>query len=209
VIVVSTLFVVVSHKTSGSDLSPRLLLPMWIPTIVLGAWLLDNLLTAGRRCHHDLLTRFVAIAMVGFLAGSMVWFIQQVAKGTDGTYRYSSTPSSEIRSALAQLPGSARILSNNPWHVYLATDKQPVFLAPMKVRPSFSHRPMSARAVTGTLCTRPVYVLWFDSSPTTQQRSVRALLGEGQLALTRVRRVDGGTLYAIGRTDRSPACNQT
>jgi hypothetical protein len=38
---------------------------------------------------------------------------------------------------------------------------------------------------------------------------VRALLGEGQLALTRVRRVDGGTLYAIGRTDRSPACNQT
>jgi dolichyl-phosphate-mannose-protein mannosyltransferase len=206
-IVVGTVFVTVSHKVVGSDLNPRMLLPVWFPTIVLGAWLLDNLLTAGRRCGRFLLTRCVAVLMVALLGGSLVWFVQQVAKGTDSTYRYSSEPSTEIRRALAPLPPSARILSNNPWHVYLATDKQPVFLAPMKVRPSFSHRPISARAVTATLCTRPVFVLWFDSSPTTQHRSVRALAGEDQLALTRVRRVDGGTLYAIGRTNHSPACN--
>jgi hypothetical protein len=205
-IVLGTLFVVVSHKTAGSDLNPRILLPTWIPTIVLGAWLLDSLLTAGRRCRHDLLVRLVAIGMVALLAGSTVWFVQQIAKGTNTSYRYSSGPSTEIRRALAQLPPTARILSNNPWHVYLATDKQPVLLAPMKVRPGFSHRPVSARAVSRTLCTRPVYVLWFDSSPTTRQRSVRALAGEGQLALTRVQRVNGDTLYAIERTARAPAC---
>jgi hypothetical protein len=31
--------------------------------------------------------------------------------------------------------------------------------------------------------------------------------GTETAALTRVRRVDGGTLYAIRRTNRSPACN--
>jgi hypothetical protein len=208
-IVVGTVFVTVSHKTVGSDLNPRMLLPVWFPTIVLGAWLLDNLLTAGRRCGRFLLTRCVAVVMAALLGGSLVWFVQQVAKGTYSPYRYSSAPSTDIRRALAQLPPSARMLSNNPWHVYLATNKQPVYLAPMKVRPSFSHRPISARAVTAMLCTRPVYVLWFDSSPTTRQRSVRALAGEEQLALTRVRRVDDGTLYAIRRTNRSLACNSS
>lgn len=205
-IAVGTVFVVVSHKTTGSDLNPRMLLPVWFPTIVLGAWLLDNLLTAGRRCGRFLLTRCVALVMVALLGGSLVWFVQQVAKGTDSTYRYSSEPSTEIRRGLANLPPTARILSNNPWHVYLATNKQPVYLAPMAVRPSFSHRPISVRVVTRALCSRPVYVLWFDSSPTTLRRSVRALAGEGQLALTRVRRVDGGTLYGIERTARAPAC---
>jgi hypothetical protein len=209
VVVLGTAFVVFSRKTAGSDLNPRILLPMWFPAIVLGAWFFDNLLTSGRRCGRAVLTRCVSVGLVALLAGSIVFFVQQVAKGTDTTYRYSSPSSTAIRRALATLAPGTRILSNNPWHVYLATDKQPVFLAPMKLQPGFSHRPIPVRDVTRALCTRPVVLVWFDESPATLHRSrvEQTLRGRAQLALTAPRRVDGATVYAVEPGESAPACS--
>jgi len=82
-----------------------------------------------------------------------------------------------------------------------------VLYAPMEIRPGFSHRPERAGDVARALCTRPGFLLWFDSTPGTTLRSVRGLAGKGQLTVTRVRRVDGGTLYALGRTTRAPDCD--
>jgi hypothetical protein len=68
-IVVSILFVVITHKTTGSDLNARMLLPVWVPAIILGAWFLDNLLSAGRKTGHERLVRLLSVVMVAFLVG--------------------------------------------------------------------------------------------------------------------------------------------
>jgi hypothetical protein len=99
------------------------------------------------------------------------------------------------------------LLSSDPWRVYSATRRQPVLYAPLELEPGFSHRPVSASLVTRALCTRPVFLLWFDTSPGTTHRSVRGLADEGQLRVMRLQRVDGGTLYAVDRTARAPDCD--
>ncbi|HEV3135368.1 MAG TPA: hypothetical protein VG348_11760, partial [Acidimicrobiia bacterium] len=207
-IVVSILFVVITHKTTGSDLNARMLLPVWVPAIILGAWFLDNLLSAGRKTGHERLVRLLSVVMVAFLGGSMVLFLQQVAKGTSNPFHYSSGNVAELRTAAKRLPASAPMLSNDPWRVYVATGRQPVFLAPTEIRPSFSHRPISVDSVLDALCTGPAVLLWFDDSAATAHRSVvQALRGRTQIALTDPRRVDGATLYALERRENLPACS--
>ncbi|HEY4401061.1 MAG TPA: hypothetical protein VGO38_03415 [Acidimicrobiia bacterium] len=207
-IVVSTLFVVITHKTTGSDLNARMLLPVWVPTIVLGAWLLDNLLIAGRKAGHERLVRLLSVVVIAFLGGSMVLFLQQVAKGTSNPFHYSNGNVSELRTAVKRLPASTRILSNDPWRVYIATGRQPVILASTEIRPSFSHRPISVHDLSAALCTGSAVLLWFDDSPATAHRTVaQALRGRTQIALTDPRRVDGATLYRVERRENLPACS--
>jgi hypothetical protein len=66
-VVVGTVFVVVAHKATGSDLAARMLLPVWFPTIILGAWLLDNLLIAGCETGYVKLVRLLGVVMVAFV----------------------------------------------------------------------------------------------------------------------------------------------
>jgi hypothetical protein len=177
-----------------------MLLPMWFPTIVVGAWLFEALYASGRNSQRPgvvRVTRVLAVGAVALLGWSIAWSIHRVAAGADVAYREASPSSEDVRRALEVLPPHARVLSNDPWRIYIAARRQPVFLAPMKIRPSFSHRPVHVREVTQASCSRSLYLLWFDSSPTTFHRSVRALEGRTQLVLTNERRVDGGTLYAI------------
>jgi hypothetical protein len=207
-IVVGTPFVVIAHKTTGSDLGTRMLLPIWLPTIILGAWVLDNLLTAGRETGHEGHVRLLGAVLVAFVAASTLLYFQQVAKGTSNPFHYSSGNTAELRAAIEGLPASAQVLSNDPWRVYIATGRQPVFLAPMEPRPSFSHRPISVRKVTNALCTRPGVLLWFDDSPATHRDPVEdTLRGRSQLALSDPRRVDGATLYTVERRENAPACS--
>jgi hypothetical protein len=78
----------------------------------------------------------------------------------------------------------------------------------MEVRPSFSHRPISADEVADALCTEPAVLLWFDESPATQRGSVAHTLRRGtQIELTDPRRVDGATLYTVERRESAPACS--
>jgi Dolichyl-phosphate-mannose-protein mannosyltransferase len=207
-IVVATVFIVVAHKTTGSDLNARMLLPVWFPTIILSAWLLDNLLIAGRKAGLERLVRLLSAAMVAFLVGSMVWYFQQVAKGTSNAFHYSSENVTELKTVIRRLPASTQILSNDPWRVHIATGRQPVFLAPTEVRPSFSHRPISADEVADALCTEQGVLLWFDESPATRRGSVAHTLRRGtQIDLTDPRRVDGATLYTVERRENLPACS--
>ena len=206
-IIVGTVFVVVAHKTTGSDLNARMLLPVWFPTIILGAWLLDNLLIAGRKAGYERLARLLGVVMVAFVGASMIWYFQQVAKGTGNPFHYSSENAAELTKAVESLPASTQILSNDPWRVYIATGRQPVFLAPMEPRPSFSLRPISVHKVAEAMCTRSAVVLWFDESPATLRDSIDETLGgRMQLALSDPRRVDGATLYTVEGRENASVC---
>jgi hypothetical protein len=205
-IVVYLVFVAASRKFAGAGIEPRILLAAWPATLVVAATLFEDLLTAGRDRHRALATA-LAVGLVGLVAVSVVWFGRKVEQGTNPFRAESSPSSAQIRRGLRQLPPSALVLSSDPWRVYGATRRQPVLYAPMEIRPGFSHRPERAGDVARALCTRPGFLLWFDSTPGTTLRSVRGLAGKGQLTVTRVRRVDGGTLYALGRTTRAPDCD--
>jgi len=206
-VVVGTPFVVIAHKVTGSDLDTRMLLPVWLPTIILGAWVLDNLLTAGRETGHEGLVRLLGVLMAAFVGASIVLYFQQVAKGTSNPFHYSDANVAELRTAIDDLPASAQVLSNDPWRIHIATGRQPVFLAPMRLRPSFSHRPISVRDVTDALCTRQAFLLWFDDSPATHRDTVEETLrGRGRLELSNPRRVDGGRLYTVRRGGEAPPC---
>jgi hypothetical protein len=204
-IVVYIAFICLSRKFAGAGIEPRLLLPAWLPAIAVGAVIVEDLLSSAHGSR--VLNKAVTGGLVALLVVSVFWFGRKVEQGTNPVRAESSRSSAEIRRGLRQLPPSALLLSSDPWRVYSATRRQPVLYAPLELEPGFSHRPVSASLVTRALCTRPVFLLWFDTSPGTTHRSVRGLADEGKLRVMRLQRVDGGTLYAVDRTARAPACD--
>jgi hypothetical protein len=202
-IVVYAMVLLGADKTPGFYLDERLLLPMWLPIIVFGAWFVDHLLGAARTSGH----RGVAVALQAagglVLACTAIWALQQTAVGAEVVYRASDRSSAEVRQQLAQLPHAELVLSNDPWRTYLATGHEPTLLAPMPIGVGFSHRPASLGDVVRDRCAQPTTLVWFAKSPASQDRPASTIAASGQLVLADARSFDGGVVYQIELRNRA------
>jgi hypothetical protein len=205
VAIVYTAFLVVSRRTTGNEIAPRILLPVWIPLVVVGAAVLQDLLESTRRRGQRWLTRLVAVSALAVLAGAATQFLVEVGTGAATDYRADNRSSRELRRGLRELPSSARLLSNDPWRIYAAAEEN-AELAPMEVRAGFSHEPVTVAEIERSRCTGPVFVVWFRDSPASRRLPARSLTEGTGLGLDDGTRIDGGVLYEVSHVGGGPRC---
>lgn len=199
-VVVYLPFVAAARKSTGSDLDPRILLPAWLPTLVVGAWFFEQLLGSLKAGGAIRLARVLVTSGLALLAVCVVWYADQVRVGTAPSVAVSHYPptDSATRGEIGLLDPHALVVSNDPWRVYNATGHIPVKLAPMPILPGFSHTPISvadlARAVDSQ---GSVTLVWFDRSPASGTRPVTALPGRGHYRLARSSGFSGGARYTL------------
>jgi hypothetical protein len=199
-VVVYVPFVAAARKSTGSDLDPRIMLPFWLPTAILGAWFFEQLVRSLRATGAGWLARLLALAAVGFVGLSVFWFADQVRIGTAPSVTNHHYPVNDVATgrALGPLDSNALVVSNDPWRVYNATGHIPVKLAPMPVQPGFSLTPISVAALAGTVDDRgSVTLVWFDQSPASGKRRITRLPGRDRYAVVRTRSFRGGSRYTL------------
>jgi hypothetical protein len=202
-IIVYLILVTAARKTTGSDVTPRILLPALLLGIVLGAGFFERLLLGTD--HRSRFVALAAIAAVGLVGLSAYWVADQVrvgAKPSAALFHYPQ-PDPATRKALAQVAPTALVVSNDPWRVYNATGHQPVKLAPMPVQPGFSHRPISVDDLARAVTSGPVPLVWFARSPASDTRSVAGLPGQDRYVLDSPRSFPGGVEYTLRVRARS------
>ena len=129
--------------------------------------------------HRRRVPVVTALAVV-FVVMSVAWFGRQLGPGTPTYYVAGSATGVRLRQAVDAIPRSHLLMSNDPWRIYLETDRQPVELAPIPITPKFSFRPLAVPTVLATACKGPVDLIWFDRGPATGTRSVADLVGRGR-----------------------------
>ena len=206
-IVVYVVGVAVSHKTTGSDLNDRILLPAMLPAVVLVAGLLDQVIGVSVERGRRRAAGALVVGLVLVLIGSALWFGRQVSAGDFAGYPTTGARAAHLRRDLAGVGHSALLMSNDPWRIYAATSRQPVELAPITVKPGFSHRPLSIDDVTRALCNdRKVYLAWFRHNPNTTSGPPSAeLLGRDRVVIGRATKIQTGNLYRITARETCPS----
>jgi hypothetical protein len=187
-------FLLWSERTVGADDMPRQFLPIWPLLIMLAAVFLTWVAESEGAPRGWRSTALNVLALV-FVVGSTVWFAGKVVGGAP-TY-YDADGDADLRALVADVAPSDLIISNDPWRIYLHTDRQPVDLAPVPAVAGFSHRPMTADDVLADLCTRPGTLIWFDNSPATRALPVQELVGGSRFELTSTARFAGGEVYRV------------
>jgi hypothetical protein len=196
---VYVLFAAAACKSTGSDVDPRILLPAALPSVVLGAWFLEQTTRARRAGRSVGLARVVSGAAVALLALSTFWFVDQARVGTHPSMADHHYPVHDVatRADVGPLGSSALVVSNDPWRVYNATGHQPVKLAPMPLAPGFSHRPISIDDLVRAVSHHPVTLIWFDRSPANDGRPISSLPNRDRYDLTDARPFRGGVRYTL------------
>jgi 4-amino-4-deoxy-L-arabinose transferase-like glycosyltransferase len=189
--------VLVLGKTAGSSVDLRILMPGFVPLVVVGAVFVSRALTAARETPHTwarnvayLMTFAVAIGAVStsdaFVETS--WSMGRAARGyaTD-----TLTSSALARAVTRHARPSSIVTTNSPWALYSATGHQPVIPTPGEIYPSVSLPPATSDMLADAACAEPVFFAWYGQSahPSTD-------LG-GELTLTVVANVSDGVLYRV------------
>ena len=200
-VVVYVVFAIVARKTTGSDLDARILMPAWIPMLVVLAWFVDRLLRVERGPG---LRRSLLVLMAIGLVGSSVWFVRQVDAGVAVVgYEPSSPDDVAMARALGDVPRSTLVVTNDPWRIYAATERQPVELAPIELLPGSSQRPMTVAALTNAVCRQRVVLVWFARSPLIGTRSIGTFERRATtVSLVRLRRFPKGASYELAPAGR-------
>ena len=195
-IIVYTIVLAAGDRTPGFFLDERLLLPIWLPLIVVAAWFFDQLLAAAKVAHHEMAVALGAggALLIGLTA---IWALQQTVAGAEPGYQTLARSNAELRGHLANVPASGLVLSNDPWRTYFATGHQPTLLAPMPIGVGFSHRPVSEADLFRERCAQPVTLVWFSTSPASKQQPVTSAIAGGQVVLGQSSAFDGGVVYQL------------
>jgi 4-amino-4-deoxy-L-arabinose transferase-like glycosyltransferase len=187
---------VASNVVAGTDVSARLLSPTLIPIVYATAVVVD------RWAHHRVM---VGVASV-VAAASLTTGVTAVVDAPDRLAGSSGNPnlySPELLGLVADLPGDANILTNNPQRVWWHTARFPVWFAFTQPKPGNSHFPLSLDDTLRAACDADAYLAWFSGLSNAKGRSpaeLRPDLAE-HISLTVIDEVSGGTLYALRPAD--------
>lgn len=202
-----TTLLVVSNVVSGSDLSRRLLAPMFPLLVVLGCQAYSRAEGRSSTSRGRMVMRAVRWGLVLFLAFQVLDMARLVyLHGRQG--RGYAAPRLQRSALLRDLPRGEALLSNDPWAVAYVAHRWPVSLAPRDEVPGLSHVPVEScdlvRAGLGDAS-----LVWFDDRPRRMRRAPRfAVAGGGIVELTSVAEHSDGTLYHLARpgADLVAAC---
>jgi hypothetical protein len=191
--------VIVSGKVSGSSIDARIVSPLYVPIVIVGAVFLDRgvhhlkartespRLVAGARW-------MLATTLVALGAFTAAWFTSGVIRGGSSEQGYGSiSRRSPLALAVRSLPPRAVVTTNQPWALYFATGRQPITPLPARLHPSASLTPSTPDGLADQACFRPVYVAWYGVAP----RPTPALL-VNRLDLVPAQIVRDGAVYAVG-----------
>jgi hypothetical protein len=161
-------FVLIAGKVSGASIDVRTIMPIYLPLLVVGAWLVaeacQRVPRLARLWGHPRVGFAVAGACLLFYGG---WFLQ--VSWADGSVARGYAAASVVRSPLAavvrRLPTGALVVTNAPWALYYASGHQPIVPAPGPLVPAASLVPATPDVLTDASCAHPVYVAWFGGSP--------------------------------------------
>jgi hypothetical protein len=189
--------VVVSAKTAGSSIDDRIVMPIFVPVVVVSAWLASRALTAARQARNVWAGTAVAVVALGIALSAIVTtvhFIEEswtTGRAAHGYATYTLARSPLARAVAHHATLSALVTTNSPWTLYSATGHEPILVAPEPLYPSASLVPTSSDALADLACHETVYFAWYARSahPATN-------LGGG-LRLTSVQRARDGVLYAV------------
>jgi 4-amino-4-deoxy-L-arabinose transferase-like glycosyltransferase len=189
--------VVVSAKTAGSSIDTRIVMPVFVPVVVVGAWLASLAFAAARSTTNAWFRGAITVLALGVAVSLIVntvnfiqtsWTTGQAAHG----YATATVARSPLARAVTLRAGpSAVVATNSPWTLYSATGHQPIVPAPAPLYPSASLVPTSSDTLADIACHRTVYFAWYAHS-----RRPSTNLGAG-LRLTSVVRVSDGVLYTV------------
>jgi 4-amino-4-deoxy-L-arabinose transferase-like glycosyltransferase len=189
---------IVGNANSGSDLTARVLAPVFPLLVVVGCHAysrVDRQLTTSRGRSFLRLTSAAVVVLVGFEVLTMARQVHQHGRAGRGY----AAPGLRRSALLHDLPArGAVIFSNDPWAVAYVGQRLPVALAPRRRAAGLSHPP----AVPCDLASagrRAAYLLWFDHAPGGGPGAPRFRVpGAGTVELVRVAEHSDGTLYSIG-----------
>jgi len=199
--------VVVSGKTAGASVDQRIVSPLYVPAVILGAVLLDLLIAqrvrvGGRRwvAAVPALVMLAAVTYVGSTAAtfaSVAWNNGKTARG----YTQQSSDRFQLVDSVEALNRRALVATNRPWTLFEATGRQPIVASPGQVAPELSLTPILVSQLATQSCSRPVYLAWFQYAAqwpfTPAQLSAR-------LDLEAVQTLSDGTLYLV--RPKEPDC---
>jgi hypothetical protein len=199
-VVVYAVFIVLAGKTAGTSVNGRIVSPIYVPVLILGAWLFEEALRVARRLARPMWCRpapwALMLVALGYLAVTSVSFVQ--VSWADGQAPRGYASSASRRSPLAETAESlnpgALMATNRPWALYSATHRQPIVPSPGKPAPELSLTPETIAELAGQSCTRDVYLVWFRSTATWSFKLSKLA---ATLRLDTIRNTADGVLYAV------------
>ncbi len=190
-------FVLTAGKVSGASVETRTVMPIYVPLVIIAAWLIENARTlALRRGRHPFFPgRRAGLAIgVAFLLFYGVWFAQNAwSDGTGrGYYNGPTVVDAPLARTVQHLPADALVVSNSPWALYYASGHQPIVAQPGPLVPAASLVPATIQQLLHAACAQPVYVAWYGRPGT--EAPTRVFPG---LVLHSIHAVHDGTLYKL------------
>lgn len=161
-------FVLIAGKVSGASIDVRTIMPIYLPLVIVGAWLVEEARQSGpwatRLWRHPSIGLAVAGACLVFYGG---WFGQ--ASWSDGTiargYAVARVVHSPLAAAVRRLPAGALVVTNSPWSLYYGSGHQPIVPMPGPLAPAISLVPPTLDVLTDASCAHAVYLAWFGATP--------------------------------------------
>jgi 4-amino-4-deoxy-L-arabinose transferase-like glycosyltransferase len=212
VIYVSVYVVVVvsAGKTAGASVNQRIVTPLYVPVLILGAVLLEvtlrRLASVGEGRWVAIAPGFVVLVVLTYLGSTAASFASQTWSNGEAARGYTQENSEgfQLVPVVEALPPRAMIATNRPWTLFEATGRQPIVPSPGKVAPELSLIPISVSELASQSCKRPVYLAWFVDGA--QWPYTPAQLARHHLGLRSVQTLsDGAVLYSIRPPD--PECS--
>jgi hypothetical protein len=199
-------YLVLTQVTTAIDpLNSRLLVPLYVPGVVLAAVAVDQLSSVVRSELGTRVIRIAGVVLVVWIAGQALTSAREVRYYRHDEDRYGVASSSEasLVAAVGRLPSGGVVYSNSPDLIWGVVHREPVINSPARIPyRTQQHVPVSEEFLLDAACRR-TYLAWFKrpdgSLYTPTQLSTFARLD--------VMSEDGdGALYRVTRTSPRSGC---
>ena len=199
-VAVYVVVVVSAGKTAGASVDQRIVTPLYVPALILGAVLLAvtirRLASVGEGRWAAIAPGFVVMVVLTYLALTAGSFASQTWKNGETARGYTQKNSAgyELVRSVEALGPRAFVATNRPWTLFAATGRQPIVPSPGVVAPELSLTPIGVSQLASQACNRPVYLAWFTYGA--QWPYTPAQLA-AHLDLDPLQKVSDGVLYSV------------
>lgn len=199
-VAVYSVVVIASGKTAGASVDQRIVTPLYVPALILGAVLLAvtiQMLSRFSERRLVVLASGLAVAIaLAYGTSNAVAFASQTWKNGETARGYTQKNSAgyELVRSVEALGPRAFVATNRPWTLFAATGRQPIVPSPGVVAPELSLTPIGVSQLASQACNRPVYLAWFTYGA--QWPYTPAQLA-AHLDLDPLQKVSDGVLYSV------------
>jgi hypothetical protein len=205
---VYSVVVVSAGKTLGASVDQRIVTPVYVPALILGAVLLETtirrLAGLGERRWVAIAPGLVVLIVLAFVVSTAVSFASQTWRNGETARGYTQKNSDRFQlvESVEALAPRDLVATNRPWTLFAATGRQPIVPSPGRVAPELALTPILVSQLASQACNRPVYLAWFRDAA--QWPFTPAQL-DAHLDLDPVQRLSDGVLYSIRPSE--PDCS--